>query len=231
MFSFKERMKTFASWPENYGVATPEGLSIAGFICLSTEENNLTVECVYCNKTLECWERTDMPAKEHYLHMNSCPLFNVNRLESRVKMFNGWSLKEAKALARMGFVKYNLGESDFIFCYKCGSINRSHLCERKRGHPYSLEKRGSVFFYDLIEGIYNKELVKLTEYNVYIPQHTKEFLKEVTGGCLGSVFRSVEDVIEEYMGNKLFEIDKAMSHDIERALDEVVAGIGKKSLG
>ncbi|AFM98284.1 hypothetical protein EHEL_050740 [Encephalitozoon hellem ATCC 50504] len=231
MFSFKERMGTFAKWPENYGVATPEKLSIAGFICLSTEEDNLTVECVYCHKTLECWERTDLPSREHYLHMSKCPLFNVNRMESRVSMFDGWDAKEAKALARIGFVKYNIGDADFIFCYKCGSIDKSHQCKRKRGCVYNVDRSVSIFFYNLIEGVYNEELTGYIENTMYIPQQSKEFLEAVAAASGMPVLRRIGDVIDEYVSSVLGDMEIAMSSDIERVTDEIAKEIRKKGLG
>ncbi|AFN82999.1 hypothetical protein EROM_050670 [Encephalitozoon romaleae SJ-2008] len=231
MFSFKERMETFAKWPEGYGVATPERLSVAGFVCLSTEEGNLTVECVYCHKTLECWERTDLPVREHYLHMSKCPLFNVNKIESRVNMFNGWDSKEAKALARIGFVKYNLGDADFIFCYKCGSIDKGHSCRRKRGSVYNLERRIDIFFYNLIEGSYNEEIMRYVENAMYIPRQSKKFLGMVANAFGGSSLKRIGDVIDEYINDRLRDMEIAMDGDIERVLDEISTEIQKRGLG
>ncbi|CAD26585.1 hypothetical protein [Encephalitozoon cuniculi GB-M1] len=228
MFSFKRRMETFAGWPEDYGAATPESLSIAGFMCLSAESDDLTVRCVYCDKTLECWERTDVPAKEHYLHMSVCPLFNVNKVEGRVHMFDGWNPKEARVLARKGFVKYNLGDMDFIFCYKCGSIDRNHVCRRKRGCPYNAEKSSNIFFYDLIGGAYNKELARYTECNLYIPNQLREFLGMVVSDARMSALGSIGDAIDVYVSNKLADMEKAMDNDIEKILGEMAGGIEGK---
>lgn len=220
MFSFQERMKTFEKWPENYGVATPACLSIAGFTCVSAEEGNLTVRCVYCSKTLESWESTDLPAREHYLHMTKCPLFNVNLIASRMALFRGWE-GDARPLCRLGFVKYNLGASDFIFCYKCGSVDRGHACRRSLGARYDAEKQTDVFFYSLIEGAYEREVGRYLEVNVFIPGQLKEQVRMLVGQM--SVMGSTEDAVKAYVDRQLCEIEKVLDDDIRRTLEEVFA--------
>lgn len=231
MFSFKKRLGTFAGWPKDHGVATAERLAIAGFLCLSAEKENLTVSCVYCSKTLECWERTDVPAKEHYLHMKKCPLFNMNKIESRICMFDGWDSKEARALARNGFVKYNLGDSDFIFCYKCGSVDRRHVCKRRSGCVYSVEKPSGIFFYSLIEGVHNEEVAKYVENKMYVPDVSVKLLRTVVDTARAPALKRIGEVIDEYVNRGLEEMERSMDKDIKKLLDEMVTEIQRGSLG
>lgn len=215
-------MRTFEKWPRDYGVATPERLSIAGLICLSAEENNLTVKCVYCNKTLECWQDTDLPIKEHYLHMIKCPLFNVNQIKDRMATFKGWGANEARLLARNGFVKYNLRSRDFIFCYKCGSTDRSHTCKRAPGSVYSIEKHSKIFFYNLIEGAYNEQISEVFKTSVYIPKQMKQQVRLLTEQSPGDLsLRSVEEAIKGYVHRQLVSIERLLDEDIQKILSEV----------
>lgn len=222
MFSFQERMRTFRNWPKDYGVATPENLAIAGFVCVSTEDDNLTVRCVYCEKTLESWESTDLPVKEHYLHMTKCPLFNMNQVSSRISTFRGWEGSDIRVIARNGFVRYNLRNSDFIFCYKCGSIDQSHVCRRLPGSVYNVKKHSSIFFYELLEGKYNEAIIELLKMDLYIPNQFKERMRELT--CRTSknaVLRSIDDAITEYINTQMASVEKMLNDDIQNAMNEV----------
>lgn len=229
MFSFQRRLETFGGWPTDYGVATPENLSIAGFVCVSTRRGNLTVRCVYCSKTLESWEDTDHPAREHYLHMTKCPLFNMNQMGSRMATFKDRSVDDAKALARNGFVKYNLGDSDFVFCYKCGSVDRSHVCKRMPGSVYRVEGGGDIFFYNLIEGMYNEGIVRSLGISLYIPQQMREQVgRLVEHMSKNAILRDVEESIERYVDEQLGNIERMLNRDIQRVLREMFGGLCSK---
>jgi len=221
MLSFKSRMKTFAGWPRDYGVATPERLCIAGFICVSAENECLTVQCVYCKKTLECWEATDVPAKEHYAHMKTCPLFNMCKIGSRLAMFAEQDTKDAKLLAKNGFVRYDLGDEPYVFCYVCGSSDTSHVCKRARRSVYDPLKMPTVFFYKLIEGEYIKEVIECLESSVYVPNRLQGLAKMLVNGMgmKAALTMSVGDAISGFIGKVMQEMNRMMVRDMKEILD------------
>ncbi|KAM0672427.1 hypothetical protein CWI42_011880 [Ordospora colligata] len=221
MLSFKSRMKTFAGWPKDYGVATPEKLCIAGFICVSAQSECLTVQCVYCKKTLECWEATDVPAKEHYSHMKTCPLFNMNKICSRLAMFTGKDDKDAKSLTKNGFIRYDLGDEPYVFCYVCGSSDTSHVCKKARRSAYDPLKISNVFFYRLIEGEYIKEVAECLESSLYVPSNLQGLVKMLVSGMgmKAALTLNIGDAISGFIGKVMHEMNSMMIKDMKEILD------------
>jgi baculoviral IAP repeat-containing protein 5 len=223
MFSYTERLRTFGRWPKDYGAAVPEKLAIVGFACMDAESEELTASCVYCDKTLEGWERADEPVAEHFSHKSSCPLFNMHLHRNRMATFKGWAERpKAQRLARNGFVRYNLDENDFVFCYMCGSIDEEHRCSRL----LSFEADGAleVFFYNILRGVYNDSISEAVGTNVYIPQHMLEragALVRRLGSC--GVLDRTEDAIGVFIRRELEAVSAKLEKDIESissALDE-----------
>jgi baculoviral IAP repeat-containing protein 5 len=219
MFSYSRRLESFKEWPKDYGVAVPEKLAIVGYVCTGVEDGNLTAACVYCNKALEGWERTDEPVLEHYSHKKVCPLFNMQLHKNRMLTFKDWGAKAAaQRLARNGFIRYNLNENDFIFCYMCGSMDETHRCRERLS--FDASGSSSVFFYNILRGKYNESIGEVLTTSVLVPQH---MLKEVgvlvkTLSFCGVLGRT-EDLIGEFMGRELEAANARLERDIEDISD------------
>lgn len=148
MLSYEERLKTFTdkNWPTDGYNCTPKLLALCGFVCESTD-NTLAAKCIYCNKILEDWEKTDIPVIEHYNHKKKCVLFNIRFLKNRLLFFDS---NDDKSVAKNNFIRYDLlKDIPFIFCYKCGATN-NHTCKDIK---FKIDfVNPGIFFFKLISG-------------------------------------------------------------------------------
>lgn len=96
MFSYVQRLESFNDWPEKHRNKLAKKLAIAGQFALENEV--LSTQCVFCGKRLQDWSITDNPLVEHSQHNNSCPLFELNTKDGRMKLNRFAGLKMERAV-------------------------------------------------------------------------------------------------------------------------------------
>uniref|UniRef100_F6R5K2 Uncharacterized protein n=2 Tax=Ciona intestinalis TaxID=7719 RepID=F6R5K2_CIOIN len=69
MENFRERIRTFISWPRGVTKATPVEIAKAGFFYLKERDR---AKCFYCNGGLQNWEPNDEPWFEHAKWFPNC---------------------------------------------------------------------------------------------------------------------------------------------------------------
>ncbi|XP_002131654.2 baculoviral IAP repeat-containing protein 8 [Ciona intestinalis] len=69
MENFRERIRTFISWPRGVTKATPVEIAKAGFFYLNERDR---AKCFYCNGGLQNWEPNDEPWFEHAKWFPNC---------------------------------------------------------------------------------------------------------------------------------------------------------------
>jgi Inhibitor of Apoptosis domain len=147
--SLIERKDTFSEW--EFPHLSPKLLAYAGFVKCGEEASSDAVMCVYCEKSLEGWRRTEVPVIEHCRHMHKCPLFNLGTGPARAAMFgftrSPFLSHAIRELVRGGFFPYDVdpGETS-LFCYSCGMAFRvSSSVERARDVSYILAEHSAVY--------------------------------------------------------------------------------------
>lgn len=102
-----------------------EVLAFAGF---SKDTDNLCRDgtvCDFCGKSLEGWEKADIPIREHEKHSEKCLLFFLHQIKHRILSFNhGYhtlTKNSVEVLAKNGLFMYCLSNrSSDVFCFNCG---------------------------------------------------------------------------------------------------------------
>ena len=171
MESYQNRLATFKNWGKQLVPQKFELFAITGFFCTSSSQEDNTT-CVFCSKSLEGWEDTDIPAEEHYSHSTKCPLFNLNNYVSRRKTFEANGVGESNdqaLLSKHGFFSFQLKNSapGDTFCFRCGFNINIYLCRdtahRTEEHhnvcskrhlknfSFDLENRYGIFYIDLLK--------------------------------------------------------------------------------
>ncbi|EQB61865.1 baculoviral iap repeat-containing 5b [Vairimorpha apis BRL 01] len=148
MLSYEERLKTFTdkNWPNSEYKCTSKLMALCGFVCESTKKI-LVAKCIYCEKILEGWEKSDIPIIEHYNHKKKCVLFNPRFFKNRLLFFDS---NDDKSLPKNNFIRYDIIKNrPFIFCYKCGSTTK-HTCKDIKFKIDFIDS--NIFFFKLISG-------------------------------------------------------------------------------
>jgi len=86
MIDFKLRRETFSNWPFN-GLkrlkCTADAMARSGFYCPNPLDEPDTVCCFLCMKTLDGWEKSDVPDEEHGRnHENACLFLTFKERDS-----------------------------------------------------------------------------------------------------------------------------------------------------
>ena len=86
---FKERLKTFHSWPIDFVKA--KDLANDGFIYSGQKD---LVACIYCDTKLDCWESGDSVTKAHRYQSGSCPfVMAMYSLKENDGIYRQYSMK------------------------------------------------------------------------------------------------------------------------------------------
>ncbi|XP_067634439.1 baculoviral IAP repeat-containing protein 5.2 [Eurosta solidaginis] len=81
----KNRVDSFKNWPFDEKCACSiRKMAEAGFYWSGNEREPDTVTCYVCNKTLDGWEPTDDPWKEHAKHAPQCNFVKYGRKETEL---------------------------------------------------------------------------------------------------------------------------------------------------
>lgn len=224
MESYQNRLATFKNWGKQLEPEKFELFAITGFFCTSSNQEDNTT-CVFCSKSLEGWEATDVPVEEHYSHSARCPLFNLNNYMSRRKTFEANGVGESNdqaLLSKSGFFSFQLKNSSpgDTFCFRCGFSIDVYLCadaaQRAEDHNKVCSKRHiknlsfdnenphGLFYIDLLKGKYNENI------KMYI---------DVESCCAGSPLEeSLVDKLREGMdGNQLVNMEEALLYHLQKA--------------
>jgi hypothetical protein len=177
MDSYERRLKTFENknWFGKRKAYTPETLAICGFY---TEKkfSSMAVKCYYCKKVLEGWDDDEVPIIEHFSHKKTCILFKPNVIKSRRDLFGNEAAYEE--LAKIGFIKFNiLQDKPFIFCYKCGSQDKKHICKIKTTWKFDPKEKSEFFFANLISGRLQGMISDMLNDKLEISEKAREVLE------------------------------------------------------
>ncbi|XP_039956043.1 baculoviral IAP repeat-containing protein 5.2-B [Bactrocera tryoni] len=81
----KNRLKSFKKWPfDESSACSAKKMAEAGFYWSGNDREPDTVTCYICNKTLDGWERSDDPWKEHAKHAPQCSFVKCGRKEAEL---------------------------------------------------------------------------------------------------------------------------------------------------
>ncbi|XP_017475957.1 PREDICTED: baculoviral IAP repeat-containing protein 5 [Rhagoletis zephyria] len=81
----KNRVESFKKWPfDDSSACSIKKMAEAGFYWSGNEREPDTVTCYVCNKTLDGWEPTDDPWKEHAKHAPQCNFVKYGRKEAEL---------------------------------------------------------------------------------------------------------------------------------------------------
>ena len=87
MIDYDLRLKTFSKWPFNrlkrQVKCTAEAMAKSGFYCPNPNIEPDTACCFLCMKTLDGWEKSDVPDEEHRRNQNSCHFLDMEEREFR----------------------------------------------------------------------------------------------------------------------------------------------------
>ncbi|WUR03511.1 Baculoviral IAP repeat-containing protein 5 (BIRC5) [Vairimorpha necatrix] len=206
MFSYEQRYKTFTNmkWLSGYA-SNPHLLAICGFICKSNTLEQSAM-CVYCKKHLEGWEESDVPILEHFAHKKDCSIFTPNKMTDK---------------RSNSFIRFDLKEGiPFIFCYKCGSTDKSHKCLVTKRFSLNLKKPSDFFFIKLISGEYKETIDLYMQINLYLPKNIKDifgYIFESTKFNM-SPLTTVRALIGDYIEKEVKNLKDKMDKDIEKYL-------------
>ncbi|KAI5181445.1 hypothetical protein NEOKW01_1626 [Nematocida sp. AWRm80] len=137
-----QRLETFKEWRQER--PGKEDLAYAGFIWEPSKKSSDAVVCVWCDKSLEGWDPTDVPMVEHYQHQPMCTLSSLHQIQNRQETLTATlpdiTVPTSLKLASNGIFSYNLvPEEKSFFCYMCGlwvtiSANASMLGFASKSH-------------------------------------------------------------------------------------------------
>ncbi|KAI5168515.1 hypothetical protein PAEPH01_0196 [Pancytospora epiphaga] len=109
MYSYTERLATFARWPEELRKTLIKKLAIIGQY--ATPNAELTTTCVYCRKNMEGWKARDVPLVEHMKHNDNCIIFHIEWLPARRYLFDlqeqNLMLKESHPFEHINWTKFS----------------------------------------------------------------------------------------------------------------------------
>ncbi|XP_053963847.1 baculoviral IAP repeat-containing protein 5.2 [Anastrepha ludens] len=98
----KNRIDSFKKWPFNENSAcSVKKMAEAGFYWSGNEREPDTVTCYVCNKTLDGWEPTDDPWKEHSKHAPQCNFVKYGRKEAELTVHEFINILSVALKARM----------------------------------------------------------------------------------------------------------------------------------
>jgi len=111
MIHYENRLQTFSNWPFNdlkrQVKCTAEAMAKSGFYCPNPDEEPDTVCCFLCMKTLDGWEKSDIPDEEHARKQKDACLF-LNMKERTDKLM---SIGEILQLKKIQHLVWNMNKT------------------------------------------------------------------------------------------------------------------------
>lgn len=100
MVFYRNRLKTFTSWPftSEADTCSPENMAKAGFYSISKKKSDTSVKCFCCLKELDGWEAKDDPWEEHKAHQQDCPFIQLNKLEPDWTLEDWMNMQHSSAI-------------------------------------------------------------------------------------------------------------------------------------
>lgn len=249
MESYQNRLATFKNWGKQLEPQKYELFAITGFFCTSNSQADNTT-CVFCSKSLEGWEFTDIPVEEHYSHSTRCPLFNLNNYMSRKKTFESNGVGESNnqaLLSKSGFFAFQLKNSSLgdTFCFRCGFNIDVHLCtdavQRAEDHQnlcskrhlknlsFDTENHHGIFYIDLLKGKYNENIKAYIDAESWYTDAPLEgsLVDKLREGIDGNQLVNIEDTLLHNLQKTSKSLEVYINNDIKRALRNFEANIKK----
>jgi len=94
MFSFHNRLESFAQWPHVDCNCTPEKLADAGWFMIGTANEPDLVKCYYCQREIDGWEPEDDPWEEHLRRSGDpCPFIKKGKKARELTVKDGLELE------------------------------------------------------------------------------------------------------------------------------------------
>eukprot|EP00866_Antonospora_locustae_P002406 jgi/Antlo1/2406/1199 len=253
MESYQNRLATFKNWGKHLEPGKFELFAITGFFCTSSSQEDNTT-CVFCSKSLEGWEATDIPVEEHYSHSAKCPLFNLNNYMSRRKTFEANCVGEScdhALLSKNGFFSFQLKNSSpgDTFCFRCGFNIDIYLCtdavQRAEEHHNVCSKRHlknlsfdsenlhEIFYIDLLKGKYNENIKTYIDAESCYTDTPLEnsLIDKLREGMDGNQLVNMEDALLYNLQKASRSLEKYINNDIKRALRNFEAIVKKYKPG
>jgi hypothetical protein len=214
---------------------------MVGFVNEGMNELEGTV-CIYCDKHLEGWLESDIPADEHHQHSKSCALFNLTAKKARKKTFIGEKYNEVRfvnELIDQGFFMYNIkvGVKYELFCFKCGfNINDSVALDKellalhhnscyknvRRFGKFNKKNPKNLFYVDLLCGKYVNEIVKYCYSDIYVPFNFVSEMEDLIRN-IGNInyFLPTGDALLCGFENLIKKIDEEFDKDVENVVSMI----------
>ncbi|CAD7014269.1 unnamed protein product [Ceratitis capitata] len=112
----RNRIESFKKWPfDDKKACSVKKMAEAGFYWSGNEREPDTVTCFVCNKTLDGWEPTDDPWKEHAKHAPQCNFVKYGRKEADLTVQEFINVFSVAVKARMD-KHFNKTLEDFRKC-------------------------------------------------------------------------------------------------------------------
>lgn len=239
MESYENRLATFKNWKKESKNLEGHLFAITGFFCSSRGEDDNTT-CIFCEKSLEGWEDSDMPMQEHYSHSKKCPIFNLNNYIARKRMFEISRVEDRfdiSFFAKSGFFYFQLRNDspDDIFCFKCGfnlntissedikSEARIHsiMCTKNHFRNTSFDSKNfnHIFYIDLLKGKYNINIQRYISRKINIMVQIDENIIKNIGECVHSnQLLSVEEALIKNLEKEVLYLEDVFESDIKKSV-------------
>ncbi|KAF5303921.1 hypothetical protein FQA39_LY01706 [Lamprigera yunnana] len=118
MFFEKARLETFKTWIyDEHSNCNPKKLAEAGFYYNGTAEEPDAVQCFYCDKALDGWDKDDDPWMEHINHSKTCNFAVAKQPENNltfnqlIDFYSAFMYKNMKQVLDTSLTKYNAERS------------------------------------------------------------------------------------------------------------------------
>ncbi|KCZ80453.1 hypothetical protein H312_02129 [Anncaliia algerae PRA339] len=231
MSSYEKRLKSFECSNNEIFKGRESFFAITGFVLDNLNDSD-NVSCVFCQKSLEGWEKQDNPMSEHYIHSKKCFIFNLNTLLPRKKSFEFYKKDavNAESLAKLGYFAYAIKENiPEIFCFKCGemcnTVQKNYLfnCKlhfnkcNKRKPILGDKNKEDFFFLNMLKGKYNNLFDDYLNFEACKFDNSEKYIEMISG----PPNLTVKEIILRNMKDFLDEITVRMENDENKAVNEI----------
>ncbi|KAM0681050.1 hypothetical protein GINT2_000833 [Glugoides intestinalis] len=177
MFSYKERLMTFADWPAEFKTITKR-LAIMGQY--SVDPTIFSTCCLYCKKNYSNWDIKHTPLLEHYKKNKGCALFKLAYYKARKELSTALSRDNcilAEEYLTRKFIQLNIAEKDMFFCMRCGSNDLKHMCDGTvQRFTENIEMKTSQFYIRYLNGDYIEQADMCIEKNSFYFKNDQKVL-------------------------------------------------------